>query len=295
VLSGGGRTFLLGGRKLTGGTPAERSADQIGANFAERVGIKGDGRRALNALRALPAKAILSELNTSTYVGGPIIDNDIVIGIPQVILQRGEAVRVPIMIGSTTQDLSQDLSAFLQPLPENPLSYFGADTAKARALYNPDGKLDQTQVRLAVGADMTIHEPARFVAKQMIQAGMPVWLYRFGYVAESMRPKQPAASHASELPFLFDTLDTRYGDGVTEKDRAAAKNFRNYFINFVKSGQPNGQGLPIWPKFDPFRSDVMMFTPDNGPIAQPDPWKDRLDLVEQAADAHAAIDKRDKD
>ena len=145
-------------------------------------------------------------------------------------------------------------------------------------------KLDPIQMRLAIGADMTMHEPARFVAKQMTKAGMPVWLYRFGYVAESMRPEQAAAVHASELPFLFDTLDARYGKGVTEEDRTAAKQFSSYFINFVKSGHPNGKGLPTWPQFDPARSELMAFTPDNCAIAQPDPWKERLDLVEQVAD-----------
>jgi para-nitrobenzyl esterase len=283
VLSGGGRTFLLGGRKLTGGTPMEQSADQIGANFAKGVGIEGDGPQALGALRARSAEAILDELNTSTYVGGPIIDGRIVIAPPQVMLRRGEAARVPMIIGTTMQDLS----AVLPPDSENPLSYFGADADKARAMYDPDGKLDPTQVRLAVGADMAMHEAARFVAKQMTRVGMPVWLYRFGYVAESIRPQHATAAHASELAFLFETLDVRYGERATEKDRAAAMAFRSYFLNFVKSGQPNSQGMPRWPKFDPVLSALMAFTPDNGPTAQPDPWKDRLDLVEHAADLHA--------
>ena len=283
VLSGGGRALLLGGRKLTGGTSTEPSADQIGANFAERVGIEGDGQEALKALRALPAETVLKELNNATYADGPIIDNDIVIDIPEVRLLRREVMRVPIMIGSTTQDLP----AALPPSQENPLSYFAADADTARAIYNPDGKFDANQVRLAVGVDMAMHEPARFVAKQMTKIGMPVWLYRFGYVAELMRPKQAGAPHASELVFLLDTLDIRYGEGVTDNDRAAAKAISSYVINFVKSGQPNGQGIPHWPKFDPVRSELMAFTPNDGPTAQPDPWKDRLDLVERAADLHA--------
>ena len=132
-----------------------------------------------------------------------------------------------------------------------------------------------------------MHEPARFVAKRMTQLGSPVWMYRFGYVAESMRSKQAAAPHASELAFLFDSLDVRYGERVTEKDRAAAAAFRNYFINFVKSGQPDGHGLRHWPKFDLVRPELMVFTREGSPRAQPDPWKDRLDLVEQAADLHS--------
>ena len=280
ILSGGGRTFLLGGRKLTGGTPIEPSADQIGANFAKSVGIEDDEPQALTALRALPAMTVVGEPDMSTYVGGPIIDGRIVMASPNAMLRRGEVARMPIIIGSTMQDLSTDLP----PSTENPLSYFGADAEQARAIYNPDNKRDPSQVRLAVGADITMHEPARFIAKQMTQLGMPAWLYRFGYVAELKRPTQTVASHASELAFLFDTLDVRLGKAVTEKDRTTADDFSRYFKNFVKSGQPNGQGLPTWPKFDPGQSELMAFTLGNGPIAKRDPWKDRLDLVERAAD-----------
>jgi para-nitrobenzyl esterase len=288
VLSGGGRTFLLGGKKLTGGSSIDPSADQIGSNFAESVGVRGDGPQALGALRALPADTIIGGLSSSTYVDGPIIDNRVVIAIPQLMLRRGAMAKVPIMIGST----AQDLVAILPPSPDNPLSYFGADSDKARAVYNPDGKLDPAQVRSVVGEDMTMHEPARFVAKQMTKAGMPVWLYRFGYVAETMRSRQAAALHASEIPFLFNTLEkTSYSEDVTEKDRTAANDFNRYVVNFAKSGQPNGQGLPKWPRFDALRSELMAFTPDNGPIGQLDPWKDRLDLVEQAADSVPHINR----
>ena len=276
VLSGGGRTFLIGGRRLIGGGPTDPSADQIGTNFAESVGVRGDGRQVVRALRALPAERLLGDLIASTYVGGPIIDDSIVIGTPQVMLRRGAAARVPVMIGSTTQDLA----AVLPPSPENPLSYFGANIDKARAIYDPDGKLDASHVRLVVGQDMTMHEPARFFAKQMTKAGMPVWLYRFGYVPEAMRSKHTAALHAEELPFLFGTLDaTSYGADVTERDRATANDFNKYIVNFAKSGQPNGQGLPTWPKFDPVRCELMAFTPDNGPVAQPDPWRNALTLL----------------
>ena len=140
---------------------------------------------------------------------------------------------------------------------------------------------------LEAGKKRLAGDTARDEVKELKAEARHHGVYRFGYVAELMRPKQAAASHASELPFLFDTLDVRYGECVTAKDRAAAKAFGSYVINFVKSGQPNGQGLPTWPKFDPVQSELMAFTPDNGPIAQTDPWKDRLDLVERVADRHA--------
>lgn len=59
----------------------------------------------------------------------------------------------------------------------------------------------------------------------------------------SQRPKVTGAEHASELPYMFNTLDTRYANDATEKDRATARAFHFYFANFAKTGDPNGQGL----------------------------------------------------
>lgn len=87
-------------------------------------------------------------------------------------------------------------------------------------------------------------------------------------------------------------MEARYGAAVTDKDNEAAKLFNSYIVSFVKSGQPNADGLPNWPQFDPVRSNLMVFTPDGGPVAEIDPWKNRLDLVSRAADAHIAAGER---
>jgi hypothetical protein len=82
--------------------------------------------------------------------------------------------------------------------------------------------------------------------------------------------------------YLFKTLDARLGKDATGKDRAMAQAVHTYFANFAKTGDPNGAGLPTWPKYDPARSDLMNFTLDDGPVMEADPWKERLDLVERA-------------
>ncbi len=207
-----------------------------------------------------------------------MFDGQIVTANPDERLSRGQATHVPILIGSTTADLPGTL-----PPANNPFSYFGANAATARTVYDPKGTMKPLAALLTIGVDITMHEPARFAAKQMTNAGQPAWLYRFGYVAQSLRPKAQGASHASELPYLFDTLDVRYGKNVTQKDREAGREFRSYIVNFIKTGNPNGAGLPQWTQYSPTRSNLMIFTPDRGPGMSPDPLKARLDLVERVA------------
>jgi para-nitrobenzyl esterase len=115
------------------------------------------------------------------------------------------------------------------------------------------------------------------------------WIYRFDYVTDSLRSQMPSAPHASKVAYLFDQLDLRYGEAVTSRDRALAKTFHEYFVNFAKHGDPNGGGHgdgatqhPAWRKFDSSTVDLMMFTGDGEAKIQADPWQERLRLVERA-------------
>jgi para-nitrobenzyl esterase len=290
VLSGGGRTFLLGLRQLKEGTPELPSAEESGVEFAKSVGIKETGTAALRALRALPAEKVNGEMSMEalvkklpTYAGGPIYDGSILTATPAEILKQGKVVNVPILIGTT----SADLPVTFPPL-DNPLSYFGGDAEKASMLYNPGGKLPAKALIIPIAVDITMHEQARFVAKQMTAIENPAWLYRFGYVAESLRPKKMGADHASELPYLFNTLDARYGKVVTARDRAMAQTFQTYFANFAKSGNPNGEGLSNWTQYNPAKPDLMMFTLNGTATMEADPLSARLDLVEKVADARSS-------
>jgi para-nitrobenzyl esterase len=292
VLSGGGRN-AIGGRQMTGGTPELPSADQVDAGFAQLLGISGAGPEALATLRALPAETVQGDLTldkllneallgAQIYQGTQMIDGTLVTGQPGELLRSGQALQTPMVIGTT----ALDLPLFFPPSRTDPLSYFGADAGKARAAYNTPATLDQNSLALlllAIGADMTMHEPARYAAKQMTARGNPVWLYRFTYTAEATRPQATGQTHAGELPFLFDQLAGRYGDAVTPKDQQAAEAFNTHVANYVKTGDPNGEGLPAWPAFDPAQFSLMHFTLDDGPVYGPDPQAARVELVEQAA------------
>jgi para-nitrobenzyl esterase len=280
VMSGGGRVWAIG-------PPTVAVAEEAGLAFARSMGITGTDAKALAALRALPAEKISGNLNMEalitkpkTYAVGPIPDGKIVTGEPGEALRKRTEAKVPVLIGTTGDDLP-----VLHPPQDNPLSFFGADAAAAKAVYFPQGT-DAATAFKNISVDMTMHEPARFVATQATAAGQPAWLYRFDYVAESLRPKG-TAEHAEGVPYLFGTLEARYGVATTAKDRAMSEMFMGYFAAFAKTGDPNRSRLPSWPRYDPAKSELMMFTPDGRASVQTDPWKSRLDLIERAVEAQA--------
>lgn len=282
MLSGDGRDHVIGGE-----TPAEAAAR--GAAFAAAQGAGGDDEAALEALRALPWQALAEDLNlvgliqrrdwfAATYAKGPIVDGALVAGSPAEAMRDGLAPRIPVLIGSTTADLP----TVLPPLAD-PLSFFGPDRARAAALY----PAESGAAVMAIGADITMHEPARFVARETARAGRQAWLYRYDYVAEARRAELAAgAPHASELAWAFDTVEAVFGArGLTDADRAQARLFNGYLAAFARDGDPGGEGRPAWPAFDPAARSLLVFARTGGAGVVPDPWAERLDLVEAAQDA----------
>jgi para-nitrobenzyl esterase len=98
-------------------------------------------------------------------------------------------------------------------------------------------------------------------------------------VAESQRKDWWGAPHATEIPFVFDTVDTRYGTALTPADAAAAKAAHAYWIAFAAKGAPVAAGQPDWPRFDTKGDRILDFANDGVKVGA-DPLKARLDLVQ---------------
>jgi para-nitrobenzyl esterase len=280
VQSGGGRTSLLRGRPLAG---AANSAEAVGVAFAKQAGIEGTDAQALRNLRALPAQSVVNGLNlasmgapaAATYVGGPVLDGQIMVAEPARLYAEGKAARVPLMLGANSLDIG-----FMQgKTVDDLLAQFGANADKARAVYQVKSGDDVRKVAFRMGGDQMMGEPARYVARTLTAHGQPVYEYRFSYVAESLRQQSPGAMHATDIPFAFDTVAARYGKDLTAQDAAAAHSMHAYWVAFATTGKPEVTGQPAWPLYDAKGDRIMDFT-NAGPVAGSDPWQARLDLAE---------------
>jgi len=283
VQSGGGRGPLLPMREMATDKPGLPSAESVGLAFARKAGIDGQDGAALAALRALPAERIVDGLNMgsmfdATYVTGPIRDGVIVTGTPDAIIRRGAQRKVPVMIGATSADLGMTQAKTKDDL----FALFGPQAARARATYDKDGTEDVRALAGVVGADRTMVEPARLVARLVAAQGLPAWQFRFSYVAASLRKEGRGATHASDVPYVFDTVQARYGDKTAPADLAAARAASAYWVAFAKTGKPHAAGLPRWPQVTANGNQLLDFS-QAGPQAVTDPWQARLDLVEAAA------------
>lgn len=285
IESGAGRAGLLAPRPLRG-TPD--SAEAKGLALARSFGIEGNGAAALERLRAIPAQQLLGTLNMATmgsnpnYVGGPIEDGLLNLGTPVALYAAGKAQAIPVVVGANSMDAGFMRARTLDDL----YAQFGADAAAARAAYGMGPSTPVAVAAFKAGGDQAMVEPAREIAR-LLSVHQPVFEYRFSYVAESLRAKTPGAPHATEIPYVFDTVAARYGKDLTPADEAAAKAMHAYWVGFAKSGVPQAPGFPVWPAYRQQSDEIMDFTA-NGPLAGPDPWKVRMDLAQRYSERHQA-------
>jgi para-nitrobenzyl esterase len=281
VESGGGRANIFPLRPLSG---SPHSAQAMGLRLARHLGIDGEGATALAALRALPAARLVDGLNMATmgedhtYVGGPILDPALYPGPPVKVLAAGGGARVPVMIGANTDEIGNLSAATLPAVWRS----FGKDASEARRVYDPDGRRTLPQISSEAGGDQWMVEPARAIARILSARGQRVYEYRFGYVASSQRGLVPGAPHASEIPFVFDTVAAHYGNRTSRADEAMARAVHAYWVAFARTGRPDPRGQPKWPSYRRRTDELMSFT-DHGPVPEADSWKQRLDIAEHAS------------
>ncbi|MBG6188661.1 carboxylesterase/lipase family protein [Flavobacterium sp. CAN_S2] len=290
IESGGGRDGVLTGRPIQEENTDPHypvSAETIGKNFATKHDIEGMDATALAKLRALSVAEIVDGGQETNGPGGlpiysgPILDGKLVVETAESAYKAGRQARVPLLIGSNSAEVP---AGFVNAKSkEELLSLFGNSNKEATVAYDADGTADFAKMLTLVNTDKVWAEPARFTARAFTAKSIPVYMYLFSYVPTAMKDRMKyGASHASEIPFVFDNLIERNGSKFDTKDQEIAKLMNTYWINFAKTGNPNGKGLPVWPVYDSAKNEIFEFKPDGSAGNFFDYRKARLDVIEKA-------------
>ena len=230
---------------------AESTAEAMGVGFAPEVGLEDPSAA---ELRALPSQLVrgpkgdFAPAFPDAMIDGRLLRADYVDTYAQ-----GLQHRVPVLIGANSLEAS-----FGDSLLTGDLGFLGSlgdAIADVRALYDGYGTGDDALVALEMEGDMLQVSGTLRHARLLAAAGTPVYLYHFSYVPESRRDADPAARHASELPFVFDAPSN-----PTPVDLEVANLMTAYWTQFAKTGNPNRDDLPAWPAFSAENNQLLEFT-----------------------------------
>ena len=223
----------------------------------------------LKDLRARPAEELLKATAAPRTSIGPangiIVDGWIFPKPPAEVFAKGQQLRLPLLIGNnsrerTPQITSEDLASAIQAM-------YGPLAARATALYNFAAPADPLYG--STGAQWVVDTMYRCPVIVQLDwhaaAGNAGYEYQFDRATPGR--ESVGATHGAEVAYVFGNLFNNPGANSAAADREISSAIQQYWTNFAKTGDPNGPGLPRWPKFDAASRGYIEFT-DSGPAAR---------------------------
>jgi para-nitrobenzyl esterase len=224
---------------------AEREA--AGVEWAQ-----SKGATTLAQLRALPASALVPT-DPASFRFRPTADGHVVPSAKAPILHD-----VPVLTGWNLGEGALPPGKLMnQPVTRAEFeswanTQLGSDGKELLALY-PSGD-DARAAMHAAGHDSLIMNSQGWAAAR--GGRTPLYFFDFEHVMPGAQALTHGSYHTSELPYVFDTLHA-LPRPWTDTDHKVAATMQAYFVNFIKTGDPNGGNLPRWQAFDAAKSDVM--------------------------------------
>jgi para-nitrobenzyl esterase len=237
-----------------------RAIGQSGANFGRTATLAANEREGLKVgeslavLRGKPA----AELIKAPGIHRPAIDGWFLPEDVSAIFAKGKHSDVPLLAG-----YNADEGTTLAPWTGNAQYFsgmieqrYGAYADELLRLY-PAGSDDQAaKSYYASFRDQGMGWQMRTWARAAAKSGKsPAYLYYFTRVPPGF--EKYGAFHAAEIQYVFGNLSPQRQ--WEEADRDLTKAMTAYWVNFAAAGDPNGKGLPAWPKYDPKKDESMIF------------------------------------
>lgn len=246
--------------------------EQSGLKFAELAGAKS-----IAEMRKISA-AKLVELGTNHEweLFPVVVDGYFFPQEPAVIFEAGQQAHVPLLVGWNSEEMNfRALMGSAEPTKENftkaVQKAYASQAAEILKVYNPSSDKEVEQVATDLAGDRFIgFSTWKWSDLHVKTGGSSVYRYFYarprpamrsemgnavaglagGIVKDANAKKAPAATgavHSAEIEYALGNLPTNRVYDWQPEDYKVSEIMQSYFVNFIKTGHPDGLALPAWP------------------------------------------------
>ena len=291
-----GGCFKGGRPHLSESSDGRASAHDLGVGLASDLGLDPDldNTAAVAALRAVPADGL-----ADSTVAGVVLDGWVLPKPARTIFERGEHNHVPVLLGA----MADEGAALYGTADEAPRAEFVADVRAEYgdladdllAAYADEVDLSTSHAVRAIAGDRTFVWEMRAWARALAGTKDAVFLYFFSHAPPVFRvytseraatdgdedPRGLGAYHSGDVAYVFNNVAT-VGFDWTDRDHELSDTISQYWVNFARTGNPNGPDLPSWPRYEVDTDEWQAFGAEIR--TEPGVLRDKLDLFDRYYD-----------
>jgi para-nitrobenzyl esterase len=245
--------YMISTPELTKRSFGALSAEESGIQFAAAVHAPN-----IAALRAMDAGVLNNAAVTAGFEPYGAIDGNVLPRQLVDVFDRGEQARVPLLAGFNSGEIRS--LKFLAPHPPaTPTEYESTirerylDLADQFLSLYPSAQMQESI--LATTRDALYSWTAERLVRKQAKLELPSFLYFFDHGYPAVDDAGLHAFHASELPYVFGTLDRTLPlwpkIPATAEERKLSDAMIGYWSSFARTGRPVAAHEPAWPTFEP--------------------------------------------
>ncbi len=268
--------------------PSLSKAESDGVKFAETA----FGTASLANLRARSAEELLAAQLQQHTRASTVIDGTVLPADSREIFAAGKQAHVPLLAGWNRDEGGYDTllngdAPTLDNYVARAKARFGRAAGAFLKVYPATTDAEAERAARDFGGDEFIgYSTWKWLDLHRATGGSPVYRYQFDQTLPPAAGAKPGAyataPHASDIEFVFRVLSSRQLPWRPE-DHTVSETMASYWTNFAKTGNPNGPGLPEWPRYDGKSGDPVMHLAADAK-ALPDVHRARYEFLERDGD-----------